>query len=321
MLVTAVLVVFVGGLEKHEHLRLNENESEESEEDDEDQSSDSVSKTKVVVAAVREKLVIPSVLVTETANAYCSGLFNIALCLLVVFFQAYAFMGQLTAETVGHVRFGGYASSERQDWVQFVFGTAGWESRRNSTDDRIRFEVSSQDNVPIVGGVLFGLVLGYILFMLLLSMYGAYTATPIGGYAPLVFESRGLTIANTVMVMGVRPAVRSVFARCGNGDWDVAVGALLMFLMCFDDHIIMGVLYLVYAKEHEGKGKLKWYTRNWEDRWWHALWMSFMAFLPFIIASTNAAQSSGGTGGEGILIASLVVTLITLVVIWSRQLV
>eukprot|EP00283_Hemiselmis_rufescens_P015099 CAMPEP_0173438392 /NCGR_PEP_ID=MMETSP1357-20121228/20235_1 /TAXON_ID=77926 /ORGANISM="Hemiselmis rufescens, Strain PCC563" /LENGTH=206 /DNA_ID=CAMNT_0014403681 /DNA_START=47 /DNA_END=667 /DNA_ORIENTATION=- len=81
----------------------------------------------------------------------------------------------------------------------------------------------------------------------------------------------------------------------------------------------MAVLYIVYAKEHNGEGSLKWYVKNWDGRWWQALWMSFVALVPLMIAAGNVG--SEGTGGNVVMVSSLLVSILALLTIWSRQVV
>lgn len=99
-----------------------------------------------------------------------------------------------------------------------------------------------------------GIVQGYVLVMLLVAMYTAYTSTPEGAFNPLFMDSRMLTVTNAFIAIGGDGMVTGVFAGCGGvADSGFPIFIVFAAAVCYDEYAIWLLLTPINRSMH---GKL-----------------------------------------------------------------
>lgn len=265
------------------------------------------------------------------SNAYCGMLFTMVLYHWVFFLQAVPFTGTLSQNVhlrqsrppvlmnngTGFVHTpepGGseivtYASTEQLDFVHALMGSSGWQISQlaNTTSGTMTAKAS---NLPILGSIFFGMVAGYSLLMLLVSMYASYTATPLGEYTPLFLESRVLISANGFIMFGLRTNVINIFGRCDLVEdhvWSVLFFTVVVF---FEKYIIM---WGVFSPLEFFTGNDKIYESYW-GRGAEFIWLGFLAAMPLFFGGIVY------NSGDFLLYVSLLLLIVSYMLLYLEYL-
>lgn len=241
--------------------------------------------------------------IRAACNAHCGGVFVVFAYYLMFFLKAVPFRGSIPGATTIVSPAGGgaytYEVSQRLNWVQAALGSSGWELRGN-------VYVASTEVIPIVGQGIVGTILGYLVVMLLLSMYLAYSATPEGAYNPLFLEPRVLIATNAFVVLVMPGAVSDAFAGCGRWGGGIAAwGASVASLAFLDEYIVMLLAVAYNMLRIVGDSEATWddaLTRaaEWHNRWYRdgvvqPLLLSYLSIAPSIVATVRSTSSLEST--------------------------
>lgn len=173
---------------------------------------------------------------------YCTSVFTCTIVYLVVFLQAVVFTQPNVTDApynkINQNVTTFYHYSEKSNWIYFILGGSSWQL---SSSENYTMDISS---LPIIGSILFGMVLAYLIVCVFISMYMSYCATPMDSHNPLFMEKRALAILNMHVSHSVPYIVQTVYATCKNNIGDgnnalqlIVIPLLYILLICFGTDI------------------------------------------------------------------------------------
>lgn len=182
------------------------------------------------------------------ADAHCCASMAVFLVYLMLFLQVSAFPSNLNTQS--KVQRGVYVSLQLNDWKQAVVGTSGeWQSLGVGGSALVTARLDA--SLPIAGSIFAGVLLGFLLLMLFISIYACFMAMPEAHWSYLFLEPRFLIILNAALVMLAKYAVQNSFVYCYcPGCMSPAVLCLLFSIFalatCWADIIFIGFSKSLY---------------------------------------------------------------------------
>lgn len=253
-------------------------------------------------------------LMSKVTGAYSSSVFMLLATLAFYVLQSTSFGGSLdSAEVRQRVSGTGnqtssYAATERLDWVQATVGGSGWDRTSPAGQSPSLFSVSGNgSDIPILGSVYAGLVLGYLGVSLVLSLYVTYSATPEGAQATIFTDPRSLNILNGFLMFSSRDAVNQIFGRCASPIGPSVGISAYAAIVCFDSAAVL--LFSLAVDAIAGPGQNV-YRRYYTHSMFKPIWETLLSCAPFFVGIFL------GRASTFLVVLSLLTTALAVALVW-----
>jgi hypothetical protein len=243
----------------------------------------------------------------SVGNVYCATTFCITLYYVIFFIQAVPF-GHLLDDTPRireHSNGAEYSSSDKSAWTHAVLGTV-WNLNSTTPD----VYVADGASLHITGSIFFGVVLAYSSVVFVLSIYCAYSSTPVGEYNPLFLDVRSLNITNAFITFGMHPVVKNIFIGCGSPVDHMDVYTFFI-IVCFDEYLFQATWEIIQLILNEEAKRVPW-KKFWNNNLLDPVWITILSLMPpfwgFILHGMS----------EILLLVSMVLSLLCISMAWLK---
>jgi hypothetical protein len=243
----------------------------------------------------------------SVGNVYCATTFSITLYYFIFFIQAvpFGYLLDNTPRSQEHSNGAEYSSSDRSAWTYAALGTM-WNLNSTTPD----VYVADSGSLHITGSIFFGVVLAYSSVVFLLSIYCAYSSTPVGEYNPLFLDVRSLNIANAFITFGMKPVVKNIFIGCGSPVDHMDVYIFFM-IVCFDEYLFLAIWEIVQLILNNGSQRVSW-GEFWDNNLLDPVWVTVLSLMPPLWGFALHGMS------EILLLVSMVLSLLCISMAWLK---